>query len=56
MILVLSVIVLTIVALKQPTVGENFYEIISSLIKILAGALAGSVAGENYAQKVIKSG
>ena len=49
--LVLIFIILAIVSSSQPDVSKDFYEIISSAIKILAGALAGAVAGERYTEK-----
>ena len=48
--LLIIVIILAVVASTQPDVNHNFYEIISSTIKVLVGALAGAVAGEKYTE------
>ena len=48
--LALIFIVLAIVTSGNEHVSKDFYEIISSSMKILAGALAGAVAGEKYVE------
>lgn len=47
--LIVIFVLLAIVTIDGSQNTEKFYEIVSSSIKILAGALAGAVAGEKYA-------